>query len=112
MSGVGDRTRIEGREVELVVESVRVYRLVESPAIRPYIESERVVATDEFEVMGRTVHPFARWLTREKLLAAPGNSAEADALRAWRAGDDSGFDEDTAFREQWARAEDEEVYGG
>jgi hypothetical protein len=98
--------------VELVVESVRVYLLVESPAIRPYIESEKVVATDEFEAMGRTVNPVARWITREELLAAPENGDAGEALRAWRAGDDSGFDEDSAFLVQLARAEDKEVYGG
>jgi hypothetical protein len=95
-----------------VVESVRIYLLVESPAIRPYIEEERVVAVDEFEAMGRTISPVARWLTREELLAAPENCEVAEALKAWRDGDDGSFDEESALLAQLARAEAEELGRG
>jgi hypoxanthine phosphoribosyltransferase len=93
-----------------VVGSVRVYLLVEYPAT--YIEQERVVTVDEIEATGRTVHPFARWLTREELLAAPEDGAVAEALRAWRAGDDGPYDEESALLAQPAGAEAEELGRG
>jgi hypothetical protein len=104
-----------------MVESVRTYTLIRPIGSRPYIESEEVLAADEFEVTkallaGKLAVPeaalrpkFAECWTDRALLAAPEGSVEAEAYRAWRSGDDSGFDEETALLEQMARAEAEEM---
>lgn len=102
-----------------MVGSVRTYTLIRPIGSRPYIESEEVLAADEFEVTkallaGKLALTEARrpkfaecWT--DKVLAAPEGSVEAEAYRAWRAGDDSGFDEETALLEQMAGAEAEEM---
>jgi hypothetical protein len=104
-----------------MVESMRTYTLIRPIGSRPYIESEEILAADEFaltkalltgesDLTVEPLHPkFAECWTRGALLAAPAGSVEAEAYRAWRAGDDSGFDEETALLEQMARAEAEEM---
>jgi hypothetical protein len=112
----------QGGEVKAtMVESVRTYTLIRPIGSMPYIESEEILAADEFALTKRllagesdlaieALHPkFAECWTRGALLAAPEGSIEAEAYRAWRAGDDSGFDEETALLEQMARAESEEM---